>query len=69
MMRGSLHPNVSRLHDQSHRRHHAPPPEENIVAATELFASEDHREREEAKWPIGLAVGTLPGVTVFVARW
>src|SRR6201990_1285004 len=33
----------------------------------ELFASEDHGETVEAKWPIGLAVGTLLGVTVLVA--
>jgi Ca2+:H+ antiporter len=33
----------------------------------ELFASEDHGETEEAKWPINLAVGTLLVVTVLVA--
>jgi Ca2+:H+ antiporter len=33
----------------------------------ELFASEDHGEKGEAPWPIGLAVGTLVVVTVFVA--
>jgi Ca2+:H+ antiporter len=33
----------------------------------ELFASEDHGEKGEALWPIGLAVGTLVVVTVFVA--
>lgn len=33
----------------------------------ELFNSEDHGETEEAKWPIGLAVGTLLVVTVLVA--
>src|SRR5216683_2446823 len=33
----------------------------------ELFASEDHGETEEAKWPIYLAVGTLLVVTVLVA--
>jgi Ca2+:H+ antiporter len=33
----------------------------------ELFASEDHGETEEAKWPISLAVGTLLVVTVLVA--
>src|SRR5260370_6843069 len=33
----------------------------------ELFASEEHGETEEAKWPIGLAVGTLLVVTVLVA--
>ena len=32
----------------------------------ELFAAEDHGEAE-AKWPIGLAVGTLLAVTVLVA--
>ena len=33
----------------------------------ELFASESHDEPSEAKWPIGLAVGTLLAVTVLVA--
>ena len=33
----------------------------------ELFASEDHGESVEAKWPINLAIGTLLGVTVLVA--
>jgi Ca2+:H+ antiporter len=33
----------------------------------ELFASEDHGEAGEAKWPISLAVGTLLAVTVLVA--
>jgi Ca2+:H+ antiporter len=33
----------------------------------ELFASGDHGENGEALWPIGLAVGTLVVVTVFVA--
>ena len=33
----------------------------------ELFASEAHEETSEAKWPIGLAVGTLLAVTVLVA--
>ncbi|WMT73596.1 calcium/proton exchanger [Bradyrhizobium sp. Ash2021] len=33
----------------------------------ELFANEAHGETEEAKWPIGLAVGTLLVVTVLVA--
>ena len=33
----------------------------------ELFASEDHGEKGQAPWPIGLAVGTLVVVTVFVA--
>ena len=33
----------------------------------ELFASGDHGEAEEAKWPINLAVGTLLVVTVLVA--
>src|SRR5579871_6495749 len=31
----------------------------------ELFAAEDHGAAGEAKWPIGLAVGTLLVVTVF----
>jgi Ca2+:H+ antiporter len=33
----------------------------------ELFASEDHGEKGEVPWPLGLAVGTLVVVTVFVA--
>ena len=33
----------------------------------ELFASEDHDDTAEAKWPINLAVGTLLVVTVLVA--
>jgi Ca2+:H+ antiporter len=33
----------------------------------ELFASADHGEMHEASWPLGLAVGTLIGVTVLVA--
>jgi Ca2+:H+ antiporter len=33
----------------------------------ELFASEDHGEAGEAKWPINLAIGTLLVVTVLVA--
>lgn len=33
----------------------------------ELFASADHGEVHEASWPLGLAVGTLIGVTVLVA--
>src|SRR6266576_1564110 len=33
----------------------------------ELFATEDHGEKGEALWPIGLAVGTLVVVTVFLA--
>jgi len=33
----------------------------------EFFASEDHGSSGEAKWPIGLAIGTLLVVTVFVA--
>jgi Ca2+:H+ antiporter len=33
----------------------------------ELFASEDHGEAGEAKWPINMAVGTLLFVTVLVA--
>ena len=33
----------------------------------ELFASEDHGETEEAKWPINLSVSTLLVITVLVA--
>jgi Ca2+:H+ antiporter len=33
----------------------------------ELFASADHGEKDEAPWPLGLAVGTLLVVTVLVA--
>ena len=33
----------------------------------EFFAAEDHGEAEAVKWPIGLAVGTLLVVTIFVA--
>ena len=33
----------------------------------ELFASADHGDKEEAPWPLGLAVGTLLVVTVLVA--
>jgi Ca2+:H+ antiporter len=33
----------------------------------ELFASEDHGETDAATWPLGLAIGTLLGVTVLVA--
>lgn len=33
----------------------------------ELFASADHGEEGEESWPIGLALGTLAGVTVLVA--
>ena len=33
----------------------------------ELFASADHGKVHEASWPLGLAVGTLIGVTVLVA--
>lgn len=33
----------------------------------ELFGSVDHGEMGQAEWPIGLAVGTLIGVTVLVA--
>ncbi len=33
----------------------------------ELFASEGHAGEEDAPWPIGLALGTLAGVTVLVA--
>ena len=33
----------------------------------ELFAAAEHGHDEEAPWPIGVAVGTLAGVTVLVA--
>ena len=33
----------------------------------EFFSSADHAEAGEAPWPIGLALGTLGGVTVLVA--
>lgn len=33
----------------------------------ELFVSAEHAEAAEASWPIGLALGTLAGVTVLVA--
>jgi Ca2+:H+ antiporter len=33
----------------------------------EVFASAEHAEAGEAPWPIGLALGTLAGVTVLVA--
>ena len=33
----------------------------------ELFASADHGDKEEASWPLGLAVGTLLAVTALVA--
>jgi Ca2+:H+ antiporter len=33
----------------------------------ELFSSADHGEGDEAPWPLGLALGTLAGVTVLVA--
>jgi Ca2+:H+ antiporter len=33
----------------------------------ELFASAEHAEEGEAPWPMGLALGTLAGVTVLVA--
>jgi Ca2+:H+ antiporter len=33
----------------------------------ELFASEEHGEAEGGRWPIGLAIATLLGVTVLVA--
>lgn len=33
----------------------------------EFFSSADHAEAGEAPWPIGLALGTLAGVTVLVA--
>jgi Ca2+:H+ antiporter len=33
----------------------------------ELFASAEHEETSDAPWPIGLALGTLAGVTILVA--
>jgi Ca2+:H+ antiporter len=33
----------------------------------ELFASEEHADAAEPAWPLGLALGTLAGVTVLVA--
>src|SRR5439155_987037 len=33
----------------------------------ELFASAEHGEAGEARWPIGLALATLAGVTLLVA--
>jgi Ca2+:H+ antiporter len=33
----------------------------------EFFASAEHAESDETPWPIGLALGTLAGVTVLVA--
>jgi Ca2+:H+ antiporter len=39
----------------------------SLVTHKELFASEDHGEKGEAPWPIGLAIGTLVIVTVLVA--
>jgi Ca2+:H+ antiporter len=33
----------------------------------ELFASAVHSEAEEAPWPLGVALGTLAGVTILVA--
>jgi Ca2+:H+ antiporter len=33
----------------------------------EIFGSTEHREEQEASWPLGLALGTLAGVTVLVA--
>lgn len=33
----------------------------------ELFASAEHAEEEEEPWPLGLALGTLAGVTLLVA--
>lgn len=33
----------------------------------EFFASAEHGEADEAPWPLGLALGTLAGVTVLVA--
>jgi len=39
----------------------------SLVTHKELFAAEDRGETEGAPWPLGLAVGTLIGVTVLVA--
>jgi Ca2+:H+ antiporter len=39
----------------------------SLVTHKELFAAEDRGETEGAPWPLGLAVGTLVGVTVLVA--
>jgi Ca2+:H+ antiporter len=33
----------------------------------ELFSGADHTEPNEAEWPLGMALGTLAGVTVLVA--
>jgi Ca2+:H+ antiporter len=39
----------------------------SLVTHKELFAATDRGEAEGATWPLGLAVGTLIGVTVLVA--
>jgi len=39
----------------------------SLITHKELFASEDHGEKGEVPWPIGLAIGTLVIVTVLVA--
>jgi len=39
----------------------------SLMTHRELFASAEHGETGETPWPIGLAVGTLAGVTVLVA--
>jgi Ca2+:H+ antiporter len=39
----------------------------SLMTHRELFASAEHGETGEAPWPIGLALGTLAGVTVLVA--
>ncbi|MDM0110859.1 calcium/proton exchanger [Variovorax sp. J22R133] len=39
----------------------------SLKTHSELFASAEHGEEGESPWPIGLALGTLAGVTVLVA--
>src|SRR6202007_2696515 len=39
----------------------------SLTTHRECFASEDHGETDAATWPLGLAIGTLLGVTVLVA--
>ena len=39
----------------------------SLMTHRELFASAEHGETGEPPWPIGLALGTLAGVTVLVA--
>jgi Ca2+/H+ antiporter len=36
----------------------------SLKTHNELFASEDHGQTEEAKWPINLAVGTVARTAV-----